>query len=127
MEPQYVLRGKVRAGAKRGKQLGFPTANIRLHKKIPEGIYASFVTINRRKHKAATFIGSPKTFHEKDYKAEGYIFNFNENLYEKWITIELFKKIRPNKKFGSQEELIIQMKDDVKKILNYFNSKPDFS
>src|SRR5690348_10045848 len=42
----YIFWGKVVGGAKRGKLLGFPTANIRLHKKIPEGIYASTVTIH---------------------------------------------------------------------------------
>ena len=65
MEYLYLIRGKVRSGAKRGKSLGFPTANILLHQKIPEGIYASIVTIKEKAYYAATFIGGAKTFDEK--------------------------------------------------------------
>ena len=45
MKTLFILRGKVKKGKSRGKFLGFPTANINLHKKIPEGIYASIVKL----------------------------------------------------------------------------------
>ena len=109
----YKFKGKVRKGAKRGKLLGFPTANVALHQEIPEGIYASLVAVNGKQYFAATFIGSAKTFGEKDYKAESYILDFDQNLYGKWISVKLFKKIRGNKKFNNPEDLVIQMKKDI--------------
>ncbi len=109
----YKFKGKVRKGAKRGKLLGFPTANVALHQEIPEGIYASTVVFNGKQYTAATFIGAAKTFGDLDYKAESYILDFNQNLYGKWISVRLFKKIRENKKFNNPEELVAQMKKDI--------------
>lgn len=116
MKKLFMFWGKVKKGKQRGKLLGFPTANTALHKKIPEGIYASKVKINKKTYSAATFIGSPKTFNEKDYKSESYILDFDKNIYGSWVTITLFNKIRENKKFSSEQELIEQMKKDVIKV-----------
>ncbi len=106
--------GKVQTHNKRGQSLGFPTANVNLSRKIPEGIYVSKTKIDKVEYKSLTFIGAAKTFNEKSYKSETYILDFNENIYGKWITVELIKKIRENKKFDSTEELVEQMKKDEK-------------
>src|SRR5690242_18731678 len=98
MKILYAFWGKIKKGKQRGKSLGFPTANIALHKQIPEGIYASTVIVQNKKYIAATFIGSAKTFGEKEYQAECYILDFNQNIYNKWVSIRLLKKIRENKK-----------------------------
>jgi riboflavin kinase / FMN adenylyltransferase len=121
MKHLYIFWGKVIGGYKRGKQLGFPTANIHLHKKIPEGIYASEIKINKEIYKSATFIGAAKTFGQKDYKAEVYILDFDKNIYGKWISVQLFKKIRGNEKFDSEKELVAQMREDVKEVRDFFN------
>ncbi len=123
MKKLFVFWGKVKKGKQRGKLLGFPTANISLYKKIPEGIYASKVKINKQTYSGATFIGSPKTFNEKDYKAESYILDFNKNIYGSWVTITLFKKIRGNKKFNLEQELIEQMKKDILEIRKLLKAK----
>lgn len=122
MKYLFMFRGKVKKGKDRGKALGFPTANIALHKKIPEGIYSSQLNIGDKKYFAATFIGSAKTFGEKDYKAESYILNYSGNLYGKFITIRLFKKLRGNKKFHSEKALVGQMKKDVLATKKFFIS-----
>lgn len=109
-----ILWGKVKKGSKRGKLLGFPTANFSLHKKIQQGIYVSQTKFLGKVFQSVTFIGNAKTFGEKDIKAETYILNFNKNLYGKLITVKLLKKLRGNKKFKSEEELIKQMNKDVK-------------
>ncbi len=108
----YIFWGKVRTYSKRGKSLGFPTANVNLSKKIPEGIYISKTKLAGKEYKSLTFIGIAKTFNEKNYKAENYILDFNENIYNQWISVKLLKKIRENKKFKSADELIAQMKKD---------------
>lgn len=120
MKMLFSIRGKVKTGAKRGKSLGFPTANISLHQKIPEGIYASTVRIENQTYFAASFIGAPKTFNQTDVKLESYILDFNKDIYGKWISVKLYKKLRVNKKFESAEMLIQQMKEDVVQTRTFF-------
>src|SRR4030042_2143291 len=101
------IEGKVKKGKKRGKVLGFPTANFALHKKIEQGIYISNTIFENKEYHSVTFIGNATTYGEKDVKAETHILNFNENIYTKWISVRLIKKIRGNKKFTSEKELVI--------------------
>ena len=110
----FKFWGKVKRGQGRGKKLGFPTANINLHKKIPEGVYLSLTKINEKQIPSLTFIGSAKTFNETKYQAESYLQNFAGNLYGKYININLFKKIRGNLKFKNVESLVHQMAIDKK-------------
>ncbi|MDO8621516.1 MAG: riboflavin kinase [Candidatus Levybacteria bacterium] len=118
----YSFTGKVEAGNKRGKNLGFPTANIALTQSIPEGIYASRVLIDGKTYQASTFIGEAKTFGEKEHKAESYIFDFDKNIYGKEVTVYLFKNLRGNKKFSSEQKLIEQIKKDVSGTREFFKN-----
>lgn len=112
--------GKVRKHNQRGKTLGFPTANINLTKKIPEGIYISKTKIDSKIHTSLTFIGTAKTFGETRFHAETYLLDFNKNIYGKWISVKLLKKIRDNEKFNSAQELVKQMKADELEARKYF-------
>lgn len=118
----YQIRGKVRKHNQRGKTLGFPTANINLTKGIPEGIYLSKTRIQGKEHFSITFIGQAKTFGEIKFRAETYILDFNQEIYGKWISVFLIKRIRGNKKFNSAKELIGQMKEDEKEARKFFNN-----
>lgn len=115
-----TIKGIVVEGQKRGRLLGFPTANLQTELLLPEGIYASKVSIGRKEYLAATFVGSPKTYGEEDYKVESYILDFNVDLYGKEITVSLYKKVRKNKKFATEDALILQMKKDIQTIRTYF-------
>lgn len=112
--------GKVRKHNQRGKKLGFPTANINLTKKIPAGIYISRTKVQKQKYYSLTFIGIAKTFNEQKFLAETYILDFNQNIYGKWISVELIKKIRDNQKFKSAENLIKQMQKDEQQARKYW-------
>lgn len=112
--------GKVKKHNQRGKKLGFPTANVNINKNIPEGIYISKVKLQGLWYKSLTFIGQAKTFGEIRFHAETYILDFKKDIYGKWISVKLLKKIRDNKKFNSAKELIEQMKRDEKKAREYF-------
>lgn len=116
----YRFWGKVRKHKQRGKKLGFPTANINLHKKIPEGVYISKTKLNGKVHPAVTFIGKAETFNETKLFAETYILDFKKDIYGKWISVELIKKIRESKKFNSAEELIKEIKKDEQIARKYF-------
>ena len=107
------IRGKVIRGKSRGKDLGFPTANIAVHKKIEEGIYLAKVKVGDVWHSSLTFVGKAVTFNEKKLQAESYLLGFSGNLYGKYITVMFLKKIRDNKKFDSVEELTKQMQEDL--------------
>lgn len=117
---EYVIEGIVQYGKKRGKKLGFPTANVSLKANIPQGIYVSHTTFDTITYQSLTFIGNATTFDETVYQAETYILNFKRDLYGKTIHIRLLKKLRENEKFDSFEDLIEQMKKDEKEALKYF-------
>lgn len=122
MEILYTVTGVVEQGAKKGKELGFPTANIALQNDIQEGIYAAEVIVDGKSFHSATFVGAAKTFERKDSNVESYILDFSEDLYGKTIIVNLFEKMRENKKFDSVEELVIQMYSDVKAIRSFFEA-----
>src|SRR5205823_1190576 len=105
-----------------GKKLGFPTANVNLHKNIPEGIYISKTKLENKLFNSLTFIGKVKTFNEKIFQSETYILDFNEKIYGKFISVNLIKKIRENLKFESAQKLISQMKQDEVVARRYFNN-----
>ena len=117
---KYKFWGKVRRGKARGKSLGFPTANIALHKPISEGIYISKTRIYGVWMASVTFIGKAKTFHETVYQSETYILHYNKQIYGIWITNLLLKKIRGNQAFKSPTDLVRQIKADVKMTRKYF-------
>lgn len=104
--------GKVRKYKQKGTELGFPTANVNLAKKIPEGIYISKTKLGNKIYPSITFIGKVKTFNEKKFHSETYILDFNKDIYDEWISVELIKKIRGNQKFDLVNQLVAQMKRD---------------
>lgn len=116
----YKFWGKVRKQQGRGKNLGFPTANTALHQKIPEGIYISKTKLGNSTYNCLTFIGAAKTFNERKIHAETYLLDFQKNIYGRWISVVLLKKIRNNQKFNSARELIRQMKKDVRLARKHF-------
>ncbi|MEK7551663.1 MAG: riboflavin kinase [Patescibacteria group bacterium] len=115
-----IIWGKVRRGSKRGKLLGFPTANFLIHKKIAQGVYISQTKFIGKIYKSATFIGNAKTFGEKDIKAETYILDFDKSIYGKFISVTLLKKLRENLMFKSERELTKQMDKDLEDTKKYF-------
>lgn len=122
----FSILGRVIHGNKIGRKLGYPTANILLHKNIPinNGVYAVKVSCFLNKD----FIGicnigiKPSYFHSKKNRLlEVYLFNFNIDLYEKKIEVFLYKKIRDECFFSSIEKLKEQISKDVKIVKKYFN------
>ena len=116
----YSFSGLVVVGDKRGRELGFPTANIQLEnesKLIPKnGVYAVKVFLEERIFNGVMNIGLRPTF--KDTKivlSEVHILNFDEEIYGKKIRIEFIERIRDEKKFSSKEELIKQIEIDKQK------------
>ena len=113
----YSFKGKVVKGDGRGKDLGFPTANLVVEnedKLVPaKGIYASECIVDGEKYYGLLSLGSRPTFHtDGDIIPEFYVFDFNKDIYGKVLEVNLVEKIRDEEKFNSVEELISRMKMD---------------
>ncbi|MEW5821240.1 MAG: bifunctional riboflavin kinase/FAD synthetase [Cyanobacteriota bacterium] len=115
----FKLIGQVETGAKRGRELGFPTANIKPFSNvlIPAcGVYAVEIQIENStlKHTAVLNIGFRPTFADRNKPTlEAFIIDFNEDLYDKFLNIYFKCRIRDEKKFSSPEELIKQIHKDI--------------
>lgn len=117
----YSILGKVIRGENRGTKLGFPTANMKLidNYVIPKsGVYKTYTEINGKIYKSATNIGYNPTFNKenKALKIETYIIDFKEKIYGKTIKVSFKKHIRDDIKFNNVNDLITQMRSDVKEV-----------
>lgn len=118
----YSLTGKVITGDRRGKTMGFPTVNIEpsdSNKLIPgNGVYFVKVYINHNYYFGMMNIGyRPTVSDEQKIFSEIHILDFDEDVYGRTITVEFIEFLRNEKKFGSPEELTVQLNKDKQTIL----------
>jgi len=123
----FEINGKVVKGKGIGKKIGFPTANIIIkenYKLIPnKGVYLIKAKIKNRSYYGMMNIGNRPTLNGKNETLEVNIFNFNENIYGKSLSIFFLNKIRNEIKFDSIEKLSNQLqkdKDYCKVLINKF-------
>lgn len=110
------LRGRVIEGDKRGRTLGFPTANLAIAERrlVPaDGIYAVRVKIGDRWYGGAANIGIRPTFDKGQRLVEVYVLDFEDDLYDQVIEVQFIKHLRAEMKFESVDALIAQMQRDV--------------
>ncbi len=112
----YQIRGKVIKGRERGgNKLGFPTANIKLHDELcPKlGVYAVFVETCKGDFKGVANIGFSPTFGDNLFTIEVHILDFNHDIYNTRIRVNMVKKLRDEKKFDSITQLACQIQEDI--------------
>ena len=112
----FFLSGTVVEGAKRGRQLGFPTANLATAPDIMlpgDGIYATWAVIDGKNHPAATSIGIRPTFGLTDRLVEVYVIDFDGDLYGQTVGVEFVKKLRNQETFSEINDLVQQVNQDV--------------
>lgn len=116
MHRPYVLSGPVIHGRKLGRTIGMPTINVALPEgkiRPKSGVYCTRVWVEEKSFFGITNIGTKPTVQDEPvYGAETYLFDCNEDLYEKEVTIELLHFVREEKKFTSVEELSKQLEQD---------------
>tara|TARA_Y200000002_G_scaffold145467_1_gene120307 strand:- start:23951 stop:24886 length:936 start_codon:yes stop_codon:yes gene_type:complete len=115
---EFLLTGKVIKGLGRGKNLGFPTANIVVDSdkiKPANGVYFIRSEINREFFFGMMNIGQNPTFTDKEFSIEVNFFDFENNLYDKHLKIKVIQKIRDEIKFNTPELLSLQLDADKKK------------
>lgn len=112
----YFFSGVVIHGKKRGRTIGFPTANLKIeesYKLIPgKGVYAVKCKIGTQNVNGMLNIGTNPTVEGEGISIEVHLFNFDEDLYGQKITLELIKRIRDEQKFASVDDLKMQLSKD---------------
>ena len=123
LEYAFFASGKVIHGEKLARTLGFPTANIAIENKIlPKfGVYGGNITIEQEDaiRPCVINIGTNPTLKPNTLTFEAHILDYKGDLYDKNVTIELLKFLRPEKKFNSTAELKKAIKNDVKEWREY--------
>lgn len=118
----YQLAGVVEHGDGRGRQLGFPTANLGgIQTLIPAtGVYATSVSIAGTEHASATHIGPNLTFAEDGgVKVETHLVGYSGDLYGRSLRVDFLGRLREITKFASVTELIAQMERDIEAARNW--------
>lgn len=111
----WMFEGEVVDGDKRGRTIGFPTANIRLPEQVrlAQGVYAVFVDLDGRRHLGAASWGRRPTFDNGAPVFETFLLDFAGDLYGRRLTITPICYLRPELKFDGVAALIAQMNRDA--------------
>ncbi len=113
----YVLGGPVVSGERRGRQLGWPTANLRLPagRVIPaDGVYATATVWNDRRFDSVSYIGTRPTFGTGERLLEVYVLDAEVELYGQDIRVQFVERLRGDEQFDSADALATRIELDVK-------------
>jgi len=119
MGRHFYLVGKVITKSKRGRALGFPTANLNIQAQqaLPgNGVYATLARVDSKQYASATNIGTRPTFGNSEKWVETHLLNYKGDLYGKEIRIEFVQKLREELCFASPEELRAQIGKDIQEV-----------
>jgi len=113
----YGMEGVVVSGKRRGKVLGFPTANIGTDGELfpKSGVYAAIVVLKGEKFKAVANVGKHPTFPDDPFSLEAHIFDFDSDIYGEKVELLFVERIRDELAFPTPDALVEQIKLDVLK------------
>jgi riboflavin kinase/FMN adenylyltransferase len=119
-----IVSGTVVRNLGRGRDLGYPTANIPYDGQLDDGVYFGFTRIGgeAEEYPSLIFIGPPETFEDWIRRMEIHILDFDRDIYGKEITVTVARRSRGNRKFRDAEALIAQMKRDEELGREFFAS-----
>ena len=111
----HQVRGTVAHGHKRGRKLGFPTANLAFREELVplSGVYAVWVELDGVVRPGVANIGKNPTFGEFEMSVEAHILDFKGKIYGEPIRVHFVQRIRSEKKFSGPDELIARIREDV--------------
>jgi riboflavin kinase/FMN adenylyltransferase len=118
----YEIKGDVVKGKGRGRQIGFPTINLRTDfALIPkQGVYISEVQWQGKRYPSVTNVGYSPTFGENEFSIETYLLDFKGEAYGAKVSVLFLHRLRDEMKFGSVEELKTRIRADVQTAREYF-------
>ena len=112
----YAVRGEVAVGDRRGRTIGFPTANVRQDPAVivpARGVYACFVRVGEERYAACTNIGVAPTFERGENRIEAHLLDFAGDLYGQVVDVSFLRRIRGERRFSGVDELTAQIGRDV--------------
>ncbi len=112
----YSISGRVGHGEKRGRKMGFPTANIQVKDLThpPVGIYAAWAEYDGKKVKSAAYLGYRPTFKGRTLLLEAHLLDTQEDLYGKRLKVHFVQRIREDRAFVSADDLAAQIQEDCR-------------
>lgn len=117
----HRVEGVVVRGDQRGRELGFPTANLATgpYTAIPaDGIYAGYLVHGGQQRRAAISVGSNPTFAGTERRVEAYVLDFDGDLYGATVAVDFVARIRDMERFTTIEALVAQIEADVAQVRN---------
>ena len=117
----FIYAGEVVNGDKRGRKIGFPTANIEIDDKramLPNGAYIVRVKVREKFFNGIANVGDNPTFKVAKRRLEVFIDNFSENIYGEEIFVSFVSKLRDEKVFSSVDDLKAQLNEDLRVMRN---------
>ncbi len=111
----FSFGGRVVHGDRRGRLLGFPTANLAIaddRAMLPNGVYAVWATLQGKRYEGIANIGTNPTFEGCNRRLEVHILDFSGDIYDAALQVQFLKKIRDEQKFPSAEHLVHQLHED---------------
>lgn len=112
----HRLEGVVVRGDQRGREIGFPTANLLVHKfaAVPaDGIYAGWLVRRGQRMRAAISIGTNPTFSGRERRVEAYILDFDGDLYGERVALDFVAHLREMRRYDGVGPLVAQITEDV--------------
>ena len=113
---RYQIRGRVVPGDGRGRTIGIPTANLAVWDELllpATGVYATFARVGQRRHVAATNIGYRPTVDGESLHVEAHLLDFEGDLYDRDLNLEIIARVRDERKFASLDALVQQIQADI--------------
>lgn len=121
------LVGEVVPGARRGRLLGYPTANleVREERAVPrDGVYAVFVFLGNERHFGVSNIGVRPSFDNGARTVETYILDFDRDIYDYDLMVEFVERLRSERRFSDVDDLKAQIRSDVEKARRILEAEP---
>ncbi len=123
---RYALFGEVIHGARRGRRIGFPTANIKVpHGRVvpANGVYATYALLGAERYCSVTNVGVRPSFDHGARSVEAHLLDFDRDIYGRQLRIEFVARLRDEQRFDNIGELIVQIGRDVEEARQIFEGK----
>lgn len=122
----YGITGTVCEGDKRGRTLGFPTANLQTDSELlpPDGVYAVWASVGGTLNPGIASLGSKPTFSGKTFCIEVHILDFDKNIYGETVRMDFVERIREERTFPDAQALIGQIHKDAQKAREILDEEP---
>jgi riboflavin kinase / FMN adenylyltransferase len=123
----WALRGRVVVGDRRGRTLGFPTANVHVRSGLllpPDGVYAAMVSTAAGSRAAVVNIGLRPTFAGRHRTVEAHVLDFTGDLYRRWLVVEVVERLRGEERFDGPDALRAAIAADIARARRVLAASP---